>query len=294
MPSNPFKDQLRQRYTTLTPALQQVAKYVLDRPNEVITRSMRTVAEAAGAPPSTLVRFAQHFGFDGWPQLKEALTREMGLGPEAYGARARSLQGRGSDQSLVDEIFDVHRGNLEVTQRQSSAGLGRAASLIEKGHAVHVGGFRACFPIAFYFVYVHRLFRREVHLLDGQGGALEMQMRGMSKGDAVLVISFAPYSREALEVAQASKAVGCKLVVLTDSDATPLAALADATLLFSINSPSFFPSVSAGMALTESLLEILASRSGKAGADRLELAEKQLFQSGAYLDLSAARKPTAE
>jgi len=278
------KDELRQRFATLSPALQQIAKHVLEHPNEVVTSSMRTVGMRASVPPSTLVRFAQHLGYEGWPQFKQAMTQEMGLGPEAYGERARSLLRRASDRTLADEIFQVHHANLETTERHSSRGLGRVASLLEKANAVHAAGFRACFPIAFSFVYVYRLFRNSVHLLDGQGGSLEMQQRAMVKGDALVVMSFAPYSREALQVAEAARKAGCKVVALTDSAASPLSLIADETLLFSVHSPSFFPSITSGMALTESLLELLASRAGQSVVKRIESAEAHLHESGAYLE----------
>lgn len=287
------KDELRQRFSTLSPALQQIARYVLEHPNEVVTSSMRTIGMHAGAPPSTLVRFAQHLGYEGWPQLKQAVAQDMGLGSEAYGERARSLLGRTSDKTLADEIFEVHHSNLEATQRHSASGLNKVASLLGKAGAVHVTGFRACFPVAFYFVYVYRLFRSDVHLVDGQGGSLEMQQRAMVKGDALVVISFAPYSREALQVAQAAKTAGCKVVALTDSAASPLSLIADATLLFSVHSPSFFPSVTSGMALAESLLELLASQAGNAVVKCIESAEAQLFESGAYLALPGRRGSSA-
>ena len=96
-----------------------------------------------------------------------------------------------------------------------------------------------------------------------------MQLRAMTKGDALVVASFAPDSREALRVAEAAKAAGCKLLALTDSAASPLSLLADETLLFAIQSPSFFPSVAAGTALAQALLELLASRAGKAVVKRI-------------------------
>lgn len=92
-----------------------------------------------------------------------------------------------------------------------------------------------------------------------------------------------PYSREALQVAQAARAAGCRILALTDSAASPLALLADETLLFTIASPSFFPSVAAGLALAEALVELLASRAGKAVVRRVDEAERQLFDAGAYL-----------
>ena len=280
------KDELRGRFNSLSPALQRIAKYVLDHPTEVVTSSMRTVGISADARPATLVRFAQQLGFAGWPELKQAIAQEMGLGREAYGDRARSLLERASEQGLAGEIFQVHKANLEFTERHSRRALQDAAALLETAANVHAAGFRACFPIAFSFVYVYRLFRNSVHLIDGQGGSLEMQTRSMTEGDALLVVSFAPYSREVLQVVEAGKRAGCKVIAVTDSDASPLSLQADATLLFSTQSPSFFPSITSGMALTESLLELLVSRAGQPVIDRIESAEAHLFESGAYVDAS--------
>lgn len=278
------RDDIRRQYEGLSPALQQVGKFVLERPNDVVTASMRTVATRCGGTPATLVRFAQHFGYSGWPQLKEALVSEMGLGPEAaYGDRARSLVGRAKDDSLVSELFKVHRLNLDATERQNAATLPKVCELLEKARTVHAAGFRACFPLAFSFVYVYRLFRAGVQLIDGAGGSLEMQQRAMEKGDALVVISFAPYSREALQAAQAARSAGCRIVAVTDSAASPLSLLADETVLFAVHSPSFFPSAAAGLAVTEALLELLASRAGKGVVRKVDQAETQLFESGAYL-----------
>lgn len=285
------QDDIRQRFAELSPALQQVARFVLEHPNDVVTASMRSVGTRAGSPPATLVRFAQWLGFDGWPQLKQAFAQDMGLGSdEAYGQRAKALVGRAGDHDLVGETFEVHRRNLESTGRRLGDALQQACALLEKARSVHVAGFRASYPVAFSFVYVYRLLRASVHLLDGQGGTLEMQCRAMERGDALLVVAFAPYSREALAVAQAARDAGCRIVALTDSPASPLALLADATLLFSLHSPSFFPSITSAVALSEALVELLASRAGKGVVQRIDQAEEQLFASGAYLEAPRSRK----
>ena len=76
------RDIIRRRFADLSPTLKEAARFVLDRPNEVVIGSMRTVASKAGLPPATLVRLAQQLGFAGWPQLNEAFALEMGLGSE--------------------------------------------------------------------------------------------------------------------------------------------------------------------------------------------------------------------
>src|SRR5450830_201318 len=268
-----FRETLRHQFDSLTPAQQQAARYVLDHPNEVVTRSMRAVSASMAIPPASLVRFAQHLGFEGWPALKEALQQDLGLDVEPYAQKAKGL---------VAEMFKVHQANLEVTEAQNTAGLQRAATLLENARVVHVAGFRACLPVAYSLMYVYRLFRDSVTLLDGMGGALEMQMRALRAEDAVTIVSFSPYSREAIAVAQQARELGCKVLALTDAPSSPLAMLADEALFFSTRSPSFFPSIAAAQALSEALLELLVSRAGKGGVARLEQAERQLMESGAY------------
>ncbi|MGE8492531.1 MULTISPECIES: MurR/RpiR family transcriptional regulator [Comamonas] len=279
-------DQLRDRFASLSPSLQQVARYVLDHPNEVVTQSMRSVGQHAQVPPTTLVRFAQTCGFEGWNPFKQALTADMGLTGEvanAYGERARSLLGRAQDQQLTAEMFAMQRSNLDLTEQHSAARLTAAAQLLETADQVHVMGMRACFPVAFSLVYVYRLFRRSVHLLEGMGGVREMQLRAIDAGDALVAISFAPYSQETVHAVELARARGCKVLALTDSLASPLSLAADETLLFAVNSPSFFPSVTAAQALSESLLEVLVSRAGPQAVARIESAEGELHDSGIYV-----------
>jgi DNA-binding MurR/RpiR family transcriptional regulator len=288
---------IRERFTALSPVLQKAGKFVLDHPNEVVISSMRTIAAKALVPPATLVRFAQALGYAGWPDLKHALAIELGLAQDPYSQRAKNLIERGgftqeasarhmgadAEAELLDELFETQQSNLHLTKSRNGDVLRRAAALLVGGAKVHVAGFRASFPLAFQLVYVYRLFRPTVHLVDAQAGVMEMQLRALEAGDTVVVVSFAPYSSEAKGVAVMARQRGCQVVAITDSIASPLSLLADETLLFSVESPSFFPSITAGMALVEALLELVVTQSGVAVVQRIDAAESQLFASGAYL-----------
>ncbi|XAH25757.1 MurR/RpiR family transcriptional regulator [Xylophilus sp. GW821-FHT01B05] len=277
------RDLMLERFSALSPTLQAAARFVVDHPNEVVIASMRTLAERAGAQPATLVRLAQQLGYSGWPALKSAFAEDLGLHAEGYGQRAQSLAARGGDADLLGEMFAVQRNNLALTEAQCAASLHEAARALKRGRAVHVAGFRASFPVAYSLVYGYRLFRDSVHLIDGQSGGLEMQLRPIARQDVVVAISFAPYSREVLAVVAAAQAAGARIVALTDSHASPLALAAEVTVLFSVASPSFFPSVAAAVAVTEALLELLVADAGAGVAQQIERTEQHLFDSGAYL-----------
>ena len=270
-------------FPSLSPKLQAAARFIIDHPNEVVISSMRSLAERAHSQPTTLVRLAQHLGYAGWPELKTAFATDMGLHHEGYGEKARSLAIRRPERDMVDELFSVLRNNLDDTLHNSADNLPKIAALLAKSQKVHIAGFRASVPIAYALFYGYRLFRQSVSLLDGQHGALELQGRSIEKTDAVVIASFAPYSREALEVADIAKRAGASVVAITDSTASPLALSADLAAVFSVNSPSFFPSVAAGVALVEALLEVLVAVGGRPIVKKLDLAERGLFDSGAYL-----------
>ena len=287
------RDLILARFSSLSPKLQDAAKFVVDHPNEVVIGSMRTLAERAGAQPATLVRLAQQLGFAGWPELKDAFADGLGLHSESYGERAKSLAARGRRTDLLGEMFGAHRHNLDVTEAQCAASLRAAAKMLKRAKAVHVAGFRASFPIAHSMVYGYRLFRNTVHLIDGLAGGLEMQLRTIERQDAVVAISFAPYSRESSMVAEAAKAAGARVVAMTDSSASPIALMADVAIQFSIDSPSFFPSIAAAIATSEALLEMLVADAGDAALKQIDRAEQQLFDSGAYLQPPRKRRPGA-
>jgi DNA-binding MurR/RpiR family transcriptional regulator len=284
------RELILERFPSLSPTLQQAARFVVDHPNEVVIASMRTLAERAGAQPATFVRLAQQLGYAGWPELKGAFADDLGLGSGRYEQRAKGLRERGHDATLVGEMFGAHRRNLDATQAQGAPALHAAAKVLKRAKVIHVAGFRASFAVAHSLHYGLRLFRNSVALVDGQAGSLEFQLRAIAAADAVVVISFAPYSREALQVLEAARQAGARVVAFTDSGASPLALGADVAVLFAVDSPSFFPSVAAGVAATEALTEILVAEAGAGVAEAIGRAEQQLFDSGAYLQPPPKRR----
>ncbi len=119
-------------------------------------------------------------------------------------------------------------------------------------------------------------------LVGTEGATLEMQLRAIGPHDATVVVSFAPYSREARVAAEAAKRAKGKVIAITDSALAPIALIADETVVFSVTSPSFFPSLVGGISVAESLLAVIVSQEGKGVVKRIESAERQLFDSGAY------------
>lgn len=272
--------EIQARYAQFSPQFQAGARYLVDHPDDVAVSSMRSIATRARVQSAALVRLAQQLGFAGWPELKSIFVERLRQGPAPYAEKAGTLAGKGGE--LVAEVFAVQQRNLAATGSASQAALLAAAGLLEAASRVHVAGFRAAHPIAYTFHYLYRLLRPSVQLLSGQGGTLEMDLRALQAGEAVLVASFAPYSSEALLVASRARQAGCLVVAISDSAMSPLARQAHASIVIAVDSPSFFPSIVAGVAAVESLAELLVARAGPEAITALAAAETQLRALGAY------------
>jgi DNA-binding MurR/RpiR family transcriptional regulator len=273
---------IREKFPELSPQFQAGAAFLLDYPDEVAVSSMRKVAERANVQPAALVRLAQQLGYPGWNELREVFVGRVRTRPEPLTAKARTLVKGGSGGSLSIELAQAQSQNLNQTVTQNAHLVVEAAKTLRKASHVHVAGFRSCYPVAFGLLYGYRLFRSSVSLISGEAGTLEMQLRGIEKRHATVVVSFAPYSVEAVRVAHAAVAQGSKLIALTDSAVSPIALNADQTLIFSHDTPSFFPSLIAASAVAEMLVAHLLALEGRDAVTQLEEAESALHAHGAY------------
>jgi DNA-binding MurR/RpiR family transcriptional regulator len=274
---------IKARYPAMSRQLQIGARFLLERPEDVATASMRAIAGRAGVTPVTLVRLARALGFGDWKELRRPFVERLRPARLPYSARAEDLVKRKSPAALSHESFAEHAANLAATEAMNAPReIAETAALLARARRVHVAGFRSCHALAAGFVYVYRLFRPDVFLVGGALG-LELDLRALGEGDAVIVLGFAPYSRECALVIAAAQRAGARRIAVTDSDVSPLALGAERVLRFAHAGPSFFPSIAAASALLEALLAQLLARGGKPALDRLRAAERELESLGAYL-----------
>ncbi|AUU90585.1 MULTISPECIES: MurR/RpiR family transcriptional regulator [Phytobacter] len=278
-----LRENIVSQFSLLSPELQRAAEFSLQNANQLVVQSMRAFAAEARVKPATLLRLAQRLGYNGWGELKSAFIDDLGLRNDTYVSKAEKLIAKGTQPALYEEVFLAHQANLAFTQAENQHSMQQAVTLLDEAKQVYICGFRASFPIAWSLFYVYRLFNRHVSLIDGLASNIEVFTREITAEDCLLLTSFAPYSRESLDVLNAARQAGARIIAITDSPVSPLAQAADCTLLFSLSSPSFFPSVVSGMGVAECLLAMLVARHGREAVSKIESAERYLQSSGAYV-----------
>jgi len=261
-----LQQQVRTRYGDLSKRLQQVASYVLDNSNSLAFDTIAVIASQADVPPSTLIRFAKAFGFSGFNEIKQLFRRDLIEETVSYTDRARLLKehepeqaGRGKPLHILQQFTEVNSQAMhQLAAQTSQQQLEIAVDILNKADNIYIVGLRRSFSIATYLTYALRHAQRRAFLSDGLGGMFNEQFSMVGANDVVLSISFSPYAAETVTLSEAAVQAGAKQIIITDSQASPLAPFSDVCFVVNEGKVDAFRSQSASLCLVQSLAVALA------------------------------------
>ncbi len=282
---------IERRYAELPPTLQRAARYAIDNPKSVALLSMRAAAAEAGLPSSAMHRLARELGFAGYEALRAVYRDWLAQGGASFAERATALQKRpGKTQHLARELALADGRNLAALLEPAALqAVEAAAGLLGQARHIYVGGLRSLFPAAFYFNYACGMFKHNTTLLSGIAGTFADDLRHAGPEDALLVFSYEPYARDTVSAVRFAHGRGLRIVSVTDSAVSPIAAPAAALILVSNATPSLFPSVVPALAVAQTLVALLVASGGRANLREIEKSEAQLKEFAVYLKDSRPR-----
>ncbi|MEZ2351383.1 MurR/RpiR family transcriptional regulator [Caballeronia sp. RCC_10] len=267
----PGVDELMQRitdaYDSLPRQLKSVATYIEQHRPSVMMDRTSDIAASCGVHPSAVVRFAQRFGFSGFSDLQAVFRQAYagGNASQSYQQRIRKLidekAGEASGVSVAREFIAASRAGLvELEAGLDDAQFEAAVEMLQQAENIYVVGVRRSFAVASYIVYALGHTKKRVHLVSGIGGMIHEQIRSVKKGDVVIAISFAPYGKETQYCVRAAQHHGARTLVITDSQLSPLARHASASLFVKEGSAFAFRSLTSTICLCQALFIALAYR----------------------------------
>lgn len=272
-------------FSKLTPELQKAAKFILENPEEVGLNSMRAVAQKAGVKPATVSRLSKALAFDEYEDFREPFRQRLRKVEPAFASRVAEVQRRGAadNEALFAELRAQEIANIERTLSDENYPIIQdAAEAMHRSRRVYVLGLRGAYAPAFLFYYAYQLFQANSHIVDTRAGIFADQLRGIGKTDALLVISFPPYTQLTIDAVTYAADAGAKIIAITDSMVSPAANAAGHTIITQNRSTSFYHSFTGALAVVESLITLLVARKGGDAVKIAREAERQLSKVSAY------------
>jgi DNA-binding MurR/RpiR family transcriptional regulator len=260
---------ITERFDEFSRSQKDVARYIVDHLDEAAFQTAEELARRANTSSSTVVRFSQALGFEGYPELQQAAIEE-------YRHRAGEENGNGGgqlfdfDQSEFESALAADHANVEDTARTLTREQTEAcvSALANAKRVVIVGVDQ----MAFFASYLRHLLalldlRAEVVSTPRQ----ESINRLARVDEGTLVVAFSagrahPLIVRAMKLARHRRA---PTMAVCDATLSEIGEHADYTLYYSSNSPSYTRSNAALLSVVQALACGVYSRDKGAYKDRI-------------------------
>jgi DNA-binding MurR/RpiR family transcriptional regulator len=258
---------ITERFDEFSRSQKDVARYIVDHLDEAAFQTAEELARRATTSSSTVVRFSQALGFEGYPELQQAAIEE-------YRNRAQEEDGAGQlfdfDHSEFESSLAADHSNVEDTARSLTREQVEACvSALASAQRVMLVGVD---QMAFFASYLRHLLA----LLDIRAEVIasprQDSITRLSRVDEdTLVIAFSAGRTHPLVVRAMKLARHRRARTLSISDATlsEVGEHAELTLYYSSNSPSFTRSNSALLGIVQALAHGVYARDKAAFRDRI-------------------------
>ncbi len=263
---------ISERFDEFSRSQKDVARYIVDHLDEAAFLTAEELARRASTSSSTVVRFSQALGFDGYPELQQAAIEEYrtaatGEG-EASGTQTGSLFD--FDHSEFEASLGADHANLEETARSLTREQIEAsvAALATAQRVVIVGVDQMAF-FASYLRHMLSLLDIRAEIVASTGGESLQRLGRIDEDTLVIALSAGrahPLLLRAMKLALHRRA---RTLSISDATLSEVGEHAELTLYYSSNSPSFARSNTALMALVQALAHGVYARDEAAHRDRI-------------------------
>jgi DNA-binding MurR/RpiR family transcriptional regulator len=266
-----LSEYIQERFDEFSRSQKDVARYIVDHLDEAAFLTAEELARRASTSSSTVVRFSQALGFEGYPELQQAAIEEYrnvtvsGSGTGGDGGAALFS----FDHSELEGSLGADYSNLEETARNLTREQvdGAVAALAEAQRVVIVGDQMAFF--ASYLRHILSLLDIRAEIVASTGGESLQRLGRIDEETLVIILSCGrahPLLLRAMKLALHRRA---HTLAISDASLSEVGEHAEQTLYFSSNSPSFARSNTALMALVQGLAHGLYARDEAAHKDRI-------------------------
>ena len=267
-----LQEEIRARYSSLSKRLKQIAQYVLDNSSTIPFDTIAEIAKKADVPPSTLIRFANAFGYDGFNEMKQVFRDNLMEDTVSYTERVKLYRQTNDDgmdapesPSEILKTFSMVNATAlkQLPNSINKEDLALAVELLNNAENIYVIGLRRSFSVASYLTYAFRHLERRTFLIDGLGGMFREQLALVKPTDVVIAISYSPYSKEVVDLVQLGVEKGAKQIAITDSMVSPLSAFSDVSFVIREAQMDGFRSQISSMCLAQTLMLSMAVDNAK-------------------------------
>jgi DNA-binding MurR/RpiR family transcriptional regulator len=260
------------RFDECSRSQKDVAQYIIDHLDEAAFQTAEELARRANTSSSTVVRFSQALGFEGFPELQHA-AREEYRRTVARGNRG----GEGPaplfslDQTEFETALAADHTNLEDTARKvSRQNVERAIGALASADRILIAGSDQMAFFASYMRHLLMLLDLRAELVASPSQEALSRLGRIDADTLVVGLSAGRPHALVLRAMKLARHRKSPTIAITDATMSEVAKLAQIKLYYSSNSPAFVRSHVALLSLIQALAYGVYSRDEEQYADRIK------------------------
>ncbi len=261
----------------------RIAEYILVNYDKAAYLTASRLSGIVGVSESTVVRFANELGFEGYPEFQHSLKALIRTRLTSFQRMEVTNQiiGEGDVlEKVLTSDADRIRRTLESIDRES---FEEAVEKIINANAIYILGVRSSSSLAGFLNHSFRMVFDNVKLLQTTSGS-EMfeQLMPIKENDVLVAISFPRYSKRVINAVEFARTKDADVVAITDSINSPIASQASQLLIAQSDTNSFVDSLVAPLSVINALIVAVARKKSAEITDRLHELEKIWDQYDVY------------
>ena len=263
------------QYHKFSKGQKKLVSYITDNYDKAAFFTAAKLGETVGVSESTVVRFAIHLGYKGYPEFQKALE-ELVRNKLNSIQRMEVTYGRVPQSEILDTELraDIEKIKLTMENIDHNA-FELAVETILEAKSIYIVGIRSCAPLASFLGFYFNLLFDNVHLMHTNSSSeLFEQMIHISKDDVIIGISFPRYSMRTLKALEFANNRNAKVITLTDSIHSPMNLYSSCNLIARSDMASIVDSLVAPLSVINALVVALCMRKQKEVTATLEDLEK--------------------
>jgi DNA-binding MurR/RpiR family transcriptional regulator len=218
-----YVERIRNVRNDLSPSFERLAEFLLDSYAQAALLTATELGHTLDIDTATVVRFAQHLGYKGYPELqseiRDKLKREF-LGVSVLEPKS-AAEAADVSFSEIAQSLDLTRKTFSLEQAEALIiALDEAQRVILLAEGLALGPARnlgACLEAAGY----------NIHISGGSLSDLARALVGARKGDLVIVIDVDGETPHLSEAIAEAKSMGVKTAAIVSSPSSPAAQFTD-------------------------------------------------------------------
>jgi DNA-binding MurR/RpiR family transcriptional regulator len=247
-----------------------IARYIVENYDKAAYMTASALGSEVGVSESTVVRFANEMGYDGYPSLQRQIRETVRVRLTSV-QRISSVNDRIPEDEILGYSLASDMENIKSTIETIDCDqFKRAVDLILGARNIYILGMRSSAVLAEFMNYYFGLLFENVRLIRPAGGSeIFEHLMKVHEDDVVVAISFPRYTTGIVNATEYASKTGANVVAITDSLSSPIVPHADAVLVAKSEMVSFVDSLVAPMAVINAMIAYIGKKKHSEVAETL-------------------------